>query len=96
MLADAAQNKGFSGVGSATQDEAGMMGSAWVGSDYTLASDGKTMISSDGLRQYRPPSFKPNRPAQFGGPGYQANLEWRGVPKGPWQADVHIDISDMP
>jgi hypothetical protein len=58
-----------------------LIGKAWVGEDFRLASDGKTMISSDGLRQYRPPSFKPNLPAQYGGPGYQANFEWRTIPR---------------
>lgn len=29
------------------------------GAGYKVASDGKTLVSSDGLRVYRPPSFKP-------------------------------------
>ncbi|WP_073502923.1 RHS repeat-associated core domain-containing protein [Actinacidiphila paucisporea] len=96
MLSDAAKQKGFSGIGSATREEAAKLGESWVGSGYRLASDGRTMISKDGLRQYRPPSFKPNRPEQYGGPGYQANLEWRTKPEGQWQADAHVDITDMP
>ena len=96
MLSDAARQKGFSGIGIATQDEAARMGESWVGAGFRFASDGKTMISSNGLRQYRPPSFKPNRPAKFGGPGYQANFEWRDIPEKQWQADAHLDIVDMP
>jgi hypothetical protein len=96
MLGKAASNKGFSGIGAATQAEADLMGKAWVGDGYTLASDGKTMISKDKLRQFRPPSFKPNLPAQYGGPGYQANFEWRLEPSGQWQSDAHLNITDMP
>jgi len=94
MLRDAVRQKGFSGIGAGTRAEADMMGSAWVGPNYKVASDGRTMISQDGLRQYRPPSFKPNRPERFGGPGYQANFEWRVQPKGQWQADAHLNILD--
>ncbi|MDX8149506.1 hypothetical protein SK854_45805 [Lentzea sp. BCCO 10_0061] len=56
--------------------QADMMREAWVGPNYRLGGpDGKVMISKDELRQYRPLSYKPNRPVQFGGPGYQANFE---------------------
>lgn len=62
------------------------MGRAWVGEGATLASDGKTLVSANGLRQYRPASYKPNR-------GYeQANLEWRLKPEGQWQGNAHLDI----
>jgi hypothetical protein len=54
------------------------------------------MISADMLRMYRPPAFKPRRPAKFGGPGYQANFSWRNVPEKEWQANAHLDIIDMP
>lgn len=94
MLRDAANEKGFSGIGSGTQAEADAMGKAWVGPNYTVASDGRTLVSSNALRQYRPPSFKPNRPARFGGPGYQANFEWHNIPSNEWQADAHLDITD--
>ncbi|WP_443070994.1 RHS repeat-associated core domain-containing protein [Streptomyces sp. NBC_01476] len=94
MLSDAARQKGMSGVGTVSKAEAEMMGAAWVGPGYRLAKDGRTMISKDKLRQYRPPSFKPNRPAEYGGPGYQANLEWRVVPEKQWQADAHLNIEE--
>jgi len=59
---------------------------AWVGKGYTIASDGKTLVSADGLRQFRPPSFKPKLGIQ------QANFEWRNVSKGAWQGNGHLDI----
>lgn len=63
---------------------------AWVGDNPTLASDGKTWVSQDGLRQYRPPSYKPNLDYT------QANFESRNVPQGQWQSNGHLNISDAP
>ena len=71
MLREAAKGKGNFGVGSATREEAQAMGEAWVGSGSKIASDGKTLISKDGLRQFRPPSYKPKLGK------IQANLEQR-------------------
>jgi filamentous hemagglutinin len=51
-----------------------------------LASDGKTMISSDGLRQFRQPSYKPKLDKT------QANFEWRKTDYGKWQSNGHLDI----
>lgn len=76
MLRSAAQGKGNFGIGQATEAVADRLGRAWVGSSPTLASDGRTLISQDGLRQYRPPSFKPNLGK------VQANFEQRLVPQG--------------
>lgn len=36
------------------------LGRSWVGDGYTVARDGRTLISSNGLRQFRPPTFKLN------------------------------------
>ena len=63
-----------------------VMGEASVGSGYKVASDGKTLISADGLKIYRPPSFK-----QFLGKE-QANFEWRDSPGGPPVGNGHVDI----
>ncbi|HEV2885884.1 MAG TPA: RHS repeat-associated core domain-containing protein [Jatrophihabitans sp.] len=90
VLRDAAKGKGNFGLGSATQEQAGAAGRAWVGAHPTLASDGKTLVSQDGLRQFRPPSFKPNLNQ------WQANFESRLVPRGPWQGNGHLDITDPP
>ena len=59
MLREAAQGKGNFSVGTTTGVEADAIGRAWVGDGYTVASDGKTLVSLDRLRQYRPPSYKP-------------------------------------
>lgn len=86
MLRDAAAGKGNFGVGTATSSEADGLGRAWVGNNYRVASDGKTLISENGLRQYRPPSYKPNLGST------QANLEGRWEPSGQWQTNGHVDI----
>lgn len=72
MLRAAALGKGNFGIGQATAQEAEMMGKAWVGQNYRVASDGKTLVSSDGLRTFRPPSLK-NSP--YATTGVQANFE---------------------
>ena len=64
------------------------LGHAWVASNYTTASDGKTLVSADGLRQFRPPSFKPRLGIT------QADLEWRNIARGQWQENGHLDITD--
>jgi hypothetical protein len=84
----AAAGKGNFGIGSATAAEADELGRAWVGRNYRFASDGKTLLSEDGLRQYRPPSYKPTLEKA------QANLEQRWERSGQWQANGHLDITD--
>lgn len=86
ILRDAAQGKGNFGLGSASEADAANLGESWVGDGYTIASDGKTMVSQDLLRQYRPPSFKPNLGR------VQANFEQRWEPFGQWQGNGHLDI----
>jgi RHS repeat-associated protein len=76
------------GLGSATRAQAEKTGLRWVGSNHRVASDGRTLISHDGLRQYRPPSFKPNLDK------VQANFEQRPKPEGPWKKNGHLDITD--
>jgi hypothetical protein len=91
ILRDAARGKGNFGLGTASAPQAQTLGEAWVGEGYTVASDGKTLISQDGLRQYRPPSSKPNSP--YAPTGVQANFEQRFVPEGRWQSNGHLDIT---
>lgn len=86
ILREALQGKGNFGLGAASPEMAMRLGEAWVGADYTVASDGTTMVSADGLRQYRPASFKPSLGVT------QANFESRVVPSGGWQANGHLDI----
>lgn len=89
ILRDAAAGKGNYGLGSATASEANGLGRDWVGEGYTVASDGKTLVSADGLRQFRPPSFKPNLGIQ------QANFERRfsGQLSQGWQGNGHLNIT---
>ena len=86
MLRAAASGKGNFGIGSASESTAIRLGKDWVGEGYTVASDGKTLLSADMLRQFRPPSFKPNLGL------VQANFESRWVTSGQWQANGHLDI----
>ncbi|MFN9339822.1 MAG: hypothetical protein ACK6BZ_10065, partial [Candidatus Kapaibacterium sp.] len=86
IVRDAAKGKGNFGLGTGTLDEAMTAGKSWVGDGFNIASDGKTMISADGLRQFRPPSFKPKLGKT------QANFEWRNVNQGQWQGNGHLDI----
>ena len=86
MLRSAAQGKGNFGIRQATEAVADRLGRAWVERNPTLASGGRMLISQDGLRQYRPPSFKPNLGK------VQANFEQRLVPQGQWQSNGHLDV----
>jgi len=61
------------------------MGEAWVGPGYRISSDGY-YISLDGLRQFRPPSFKPKLGI------IQANFEQRTEPYGKWGANGHVEV----
>ncbi|MBO0880215.1 MAG: hypothetical protein J2P17_07635 [Mycobacterium sp.] len=90
IVRDARKGKGNFGVGSGTALEANEAGLSWVGPNATVASDGKTLVSADGMRQFRPPTFKP------GLGRYQSNFEWRNVPSGRWQGNGHLDVTDMP
>lgn len=90
IVRDARKGKGNFGVGEGTVQEAEAAGRAWVGPNATVASDGKTLVSEDGLRQFRPPSYKPNLGR------YQCNFEQRNVPNGRWQGNGHLDITDLP
>ncbi|CAD5106320.1 RHS repeat domain-containing protein [Zestomonas carbonaria] len=90
ILRDAAKGKGNFGLGSGTRAEADKLGKAWVGDGYKVASDGKALVSKDGLRQYRPPSYKPRQDKT------QANFEQRfpGQQSRQWQSNGHLDITD--
>ncbi|WP_344808533.1 RHS repeat-associated core domain-containing protein, partial [Allohahella marinimesophila] len=93
MLRDAAKGKGNFNIGSGTREQADAMGAAWVGSGAKVASDGRTLVSKDGLRQYRPPSSKSS---DYATTGTQANFERRleGQNSRQWQGNGHMDIVD--
>jgi len=90
ILREAASSKGMGPgagkVAEVTAAEAEELGKAWVGSGARVASDGKTLVSSDGLRVYRPPAFKP------GLGKVQANLEQKAVGGGQPVSNFHLDV----
>lgn len=100
MLNQVSKAKGNFGMGKGTAEQANVMGKAWVGEGYRVARDGKTLVSADGLRTYRPPSEKKS---SFAITGIQANFE-RLEPmmkmvngKKVWQNKVisngHLDVT---
>lgn len=86
MLRAAARGKGNFGIGKATSREADALGRAWVGDNHRVARDGRTLVSADGRRQYRSPTYKPRLGS------VQANLEWRPEGLTQWQGNAHVDI----
>lgn len=86
----AAKGEGNHGIGSATRSQSDALGLAWVGDGWRWSSNGTAMISQDGLRVYRPPSWKPYHGI------YQANFErWVDgqVSRTPI-ANGHLNITD--
>jgi RHS repeat-associated protein len=57
-LIKATATKGNYGLGSATYDEAMIIGESWVGPGARLMSSGRGWVSADGLRAFRFPSLK--------------------------------------
>ena len=90
ILRDAAQGKGNFGLGSATHEEAELAGQAWTGPNSRVSSGGVALVSEDGLRQWRPPSYKQRLGIT------QSNFESRNVSSGRWQNNGHLDIEDAP
>jgi hypothetical protein len=90
ILREAAANKGMGpaagGEAEVTASEAEELGKAWVGPGARVASDGKSLVSDNGLRVYRPPTFKP------GMGRVQANLEQKAVSGGRPISNFHLDI----
>jgi hypothetical protein len=89
IIDDAAKGNGNFGLGSDTREQTLAAGEAWVGNDARLASDGKALVSRDGLRQFRPPAYK----AKLG--KWQANFESRPLPKGRWLNNGHVDVMGL-
>jgi RHS repeat-associated protein len=89
MMDKAIQKQGMFGIGEATASQSDVLGKFWVGDKYRIASDGSTLVSEDGLRQYRPPKAK-NSP--YSTTGVQSNFESRAAPKGSWTNNGHLDI----
>jgi len=92
QLRDSVKGKGNFGIGSGTREQSDALGDAWVGKNPTTASDGRTLVSEDKLRQYRSPNEKPN--SNHSPTGVQSNFEQRYEPSGQWQSNGHLDITD--
>lgn len=77
MQGSSGANKNFA-IGSGTAAQADYLGKIWVGDGAKLVADQINclgcLISSDGLRIYRPPKLKPNAPLDFNPTGMQANF----------------------
>ena len=97
VLRQAMTGNGNFGIGSASSVDAMRLGKAWVGNGSRVANDGRTLVSADGLRTFRPPTAKPNSP--FATTGVQANFETldRVMINGVWKLKVvrngHLDIT---
>ena len=92
ILRDAATGKGNFALGEASIVDANVLGQDWVGPGYRVSqTDGSTLISADGLRQYRPPSPKPH--SSYAPTGVQANFQSRSVPSGAWQNNGHLNVT---
>ena len=85
ILNGAAKGSGNFGLGSASASDAMQLGKTWVGEGYRIASDGKTLISHDGLRQFRPPTFERKLDR------VQANFERRSAAAGRRESKEHLD-----
>lgn len=88
ILRDALKGQGNYSLGVATRAEAQRLGEAFVGPGYRLSSNGKAMISADGLRQYRFPTWKGYWQE------YQANFERRLNPRGVFHNNGHLTVTD--
>lgn len=93
ILNDATKGKGNFSLGEATAKTSDKLGKAWAGEGAQVASDGRTLVSENGLRQYRPPSTKSSSHATT---GVQSNFEWRNKPQGQWQGNGHLNITNKP
>ncbi|MBW9210510.1 hypothetical protein KV100_12685 [Mumia sp. zg.B21] len=91
VVRDASRSKGNFGLGSGTASQATRAGESWVGDGYRIASDGKSLVSRDGLRVFRPPSWKSNLGK------YQANFEYwvEGQVTRKPIGNGHFDVTDM-
>ena len=85
-------NPNFS-VGSGTAAEALSLGRIWVGDGARpLGGVPGGLISADGTRVFRPPTPKPNAPAEFNPTGIQANFQVRDSNTGAVTSNGHMVI----
>ena len=83
-------------TGSVTTDEAMQLGVEFVGPNYRVMSNGRGIVSTDGMRQFRFPSPKrgidPMTGEPFSRTGVQVNFEQRATASGEWTSNVHLDV----
>jgi len=91
ILRAAANSKGNTSLGTATAEDAQVLGEAWVGPGARETNDGSGLVSADGLRVYRYPSPKPNSP--YATTGIQANFESKMTPTGRPYSNGHLNIA---
>ncbi len=92
-LDNVSNTKGNFGIGKYTKNQTDDLGKAWVGDGAKLSSDGKSLISADGLKKYRFPAYKVKVNKT------QANLEWRSSVNDNWfggnngaGGNAHIEV----
>lgn len=90
VLREASQGTGNFSLGEATAKMSNKIGKIWAGDGATVASDGKTLVSADKLKQYRPPSPK-NSP--FATTGVQSNFQSRVSTATGFTSNGHINIT---
>jgi RHS repeat-associated protein len=92
FLREAATRPGNWGDLSATAAESNAMGEAFVGPGARPTGDGLGLISENGMRRYRFPTWKE------GEQKVQSNFEWRSKPKGSWSGpgtgNAHLVVRD--
>ncbi|AXV74537.1 hypothetical protein CJO75_01320 [Ralstonia solanacearum] len=91
-LEAAVNGKGNFSIGTGTAAEADSLGKIWVG-DGARPMNGVPggLVSADGTRVYRPPTAKPNTPAQYAPTGVQANFQ--KLESGVVIGNGHLNIS---
>ncbi len=88
LLRETRQRTGNFSIGAGTRADAEVLGEAWVGPGATWSGSGRARVSADGLRQYRPPAWKP------GWNNYQANFEWKYPDGSSFTNNGHLHITD--
>ncbi len=90
ILRDAQRGDDNFTLGTATAEDAQLLGEAWVGAGARETRDGSGLISADGLRVYRYPSVKRNSP--YATTGVQANFELKSTPTTKPYSNGHLNI----
>lgn len=81
-----------------SQSDAFKLGEAFVGPNYRIMSNGKGLVSEDGLRTYRFPADKRGYDRINGRPwsktGKQVNFETKNE-DGDVVANIHLDVENI-